>query len=391
MNNYDFSTLINRKKTSATKWNVKKGFIPLTIADMDFLTCPEVTKELIKRIKKGALGYTDVDDSFYSSYISFFKDYYNFEIDKSSLIFSLGVVPTISSSVRALTSIGDKVVITPPTYNIFYNSIVNNKRIPYEVELIKNNNEYYIDFNKLEEAFKDEKTKLFILCNPINPVGKIINKDELDKIGQLAKKYDVIVLSDEIHGLITRNGYKYIPYNNVNEDNKNNSVICLSPTKAFNLAGIHTSAIVINNEEIRKKVVRQINTDEVAEPNVLSIIAASAAFNLGRNYLDKLNEFLFDNKDYAFNFIKDNIPLIELNNSNATYLLWLDISKISKDSDLFASYLEKRHKLLVQSGTIYGKGGQGFIRINVATTRENLIIALKRLKEGVESFLLHNK
>lgn len=384
---YDFTTLINRKETFSSKWNVDDNVIPLTIADMDYLTCPPVKKALLKRIKKGVLGYTDVDDSFYESYKSFFGDYFNMKIKKDSLVFSLGVVPTISSCVRAFTDEGDNVVVTPPVYNIFYNSITNNKRVPLEVELVCHQGEYYIDYVNLEKAFADPKTKLFILCNPHNPVGKMYTKEELNNIGLLARKYHVLVISDEIHGLITRPGTKYTPFMNANDFNRMCSITCLSPTKAFNLAGVHTSAIVVDNEVFRKKIVKQINTDEVAEPNVLSIVASTAAFTKGREYLENVNEELFRNKDYVIYYIQNFIPEISVVNSDATYLVWADVRKFCFDSDDFIEFLLKKEKIVLQSGAIYGKGGNGYIRINVATTRGNLDLALDRLKTGVSEYI----
>ena len=389
-NRYDFKSTINRVKTSSTKWNKGEKIIPLTIADMDFLTCEEIKKDLLERIKLGVFGYTDVDSSFYESYSSFFKGEFNLKIKKESLVFSLGVVPTISSTVRCLTSVGDNVILTPPVYNIFYNSIINNKRVPLEVELVNNNGIYSINFDKLEKAFSDKKSKLFILCNPHNPVGKIYTKDELNKIGILAKKYNVVVLSDEIHGLITRPGTKYLPFVNANSFNKDISLTCLSPTKAFNLAGIHTSAILIDNKEIRDKVVRQINTDEVAEPNVLSIIASTSSLTKGKEYLSKLNSQLFENKKIACEII-NSIKGLKVVDSDATYLLWVDVSSICKDEKELVEYLEKNNHILVQAGSIYGKGGKSFIRINVATPKDVLLEGLSRLKKGVERFILSTK
>ena len=375
--NFDFDTQINRVKTHSTKWNNGKAFIPLTIADMDYLTCEDIKSDLLARINLGVFGYTDVDSSFYSSYQSFFKDNFNLNIKKESLVFSLGVVPTISSSIRALTDVGDNVCLTPPVYNIFYNSIINNHRVPLEVEMINDDLNYTINFDELEKAFADPKTKLFILCNPHNPIGKIYTIDELNRIGILAKKHNVIVLSDEIHGLITRPNIKYNPFVNANSFNSDISLTCLSPTKAFNLAGIHTSAIVIDNEEIRKKVVRQINTDEVAEPNILSIIASTSAFTKGRQYLKELNKNIFENKKIACDLI-NSIEGLKVKNTDATYLLWVDIRNITNDSNEFVSFLKENQKLLVQSGDIYGLGGKGFIRINVATQKDILLDGLNK-------------
>ena len=384
---YDFDQVISRRHSDSIKWNVEDNELPMWVADMDFKTAPEITKALQKRVEQGIYGYTEPDDSWYDAYISFFKDRYDFIFDKEDLVFSLGVVPTISSTVRKITNVGDNVVVLSPVYNIFYNSIVNNNRKVLEVPLIYKNYQYSIDFLALEEAFKLDNTSLLIFCNPANPISKIWSKEDMIKIGELANKYNVKVISDEIHCQLTRPGTKYIPFAMASKINKDISITCIAPTKAFNLAGIHSSAIVIFNEDLRKKVVRQINTDEVAEPNIFSCIASTAAFNEGREYLDQLREYLFSNRDYVKEYISKNIPSIHLIDGDATYLLWLDVSSVSKDSDILASFIRENTGLFLSKGSVYGKGGQGFLRMNVACPKETLIDGLNRLKKGIEQFL----
>lgn len=384
---YNFTDYIDRRKTSSTKWNILDNELPLWIADMDFQTCPSVSEAIISRAKHPIYGYTDISNDLFTAYSNFYKDIFNIEIDPSYMMFSLGVIPTISSTVRKLTNVGDNIVVCSPVYNIFYNSIVNNNRNVLEVPLIRKDDNYFLDFEGLEEAFKKENTTMIIFCNPANPVSRIWTKDELIRLGVLAKKYNVVVLSDEIHGFLTRPNTSYIPFFSVSEENKNNSVTCISVTKAFNLAGIHTSIAVCFNNDLYKKVNRQINTDEVAEPNVFSIVAAVAALNEGRDWLNKLREVLFTNRDYVDTYIKTNIPSIHLVNGDATYLLWIDISKMCTDSDEFISYLRKNTGLILSSGKTYGKGGNGYIRMNVACPKVILDDALNRLKSGVFNYI----
>lgn len=383
----NFNKVIERKSTNATKWNIKDGQLPLWIADMDFQVAYPIRKALSKRVKNGIYGYTDISDDFFKSYIKFYKERYDLKIEKQDMMFSLGVVPSISSTVRKLTNVGDNVVVLSPVYNIFYNSIVNNSRNVLEVELLKNGDDYSIDFENLEKAFKDEKTTLIIFCNPANPISKIWSKEDMIKLGKLAKENNVVVLSDEIHGFITRPNTKYTPFFSLNDTNKYNSVTCISVTKAFNLAGIHTSCILCPNKELYKKVNRQINTDEVAEPNVFSIVASNAALNESRDWLDKMREVVFENRDYVSNFINNNIPSLHVIKGDATYLLWIDCLRVEKDDKKLVEYLKEKTGLYLSSGSTYGKGGQGFLRMNVACPKSILNDALNRLKEGIGSYL----
>ncbi len=388
---YDFNTASSRRHTDSVKWDVKDNELPLSIADMDIETAPEIKKAILNRAESGIYGYTEPMDDWYQAYISFFSDRYNVKLEKEWMMFSTGVVPTISSSVRKLTKEGDNVVVLSPVYNIFYNSIVNNNRKVLEVELIHDDDDYKIDFESLEKAFALENTSLIIFCNPANPVGRIWTKDELAKLGELAYRYSVIVLSDEIHGFITRPGKKYIPFFSVNETNKMNSVNCVSVTKPFNLAGIQTSLCFVPNPELYKKVNRQINTDEVAEPNIFACPVTVAALNDGREWLDQANAFFYENEDEVRLFLKNNIPLLSVTPSDATYLLWIDVRKIAENSKDFVTHLRETTGLILADGAVYGKGGNGFVRMNVACPKAILNDALSRLKTGVDSYLTLKK
>ncbi len=388
---YDFNTASSRRHTDSVKWDVKDNELPLSIADMDIETAPEIKKAILNRAESGIYGYTEPMDDWYQAYISFFSDRYNVKLEKEWMMFSTGVVPTISSSVRKLTKEGDNVVVLSPVYNIFYNSIVNNNRKVLEVELIHDGDDYKIDFESLEKAFALENTSLIIFCNPANPVGRIWTKDELAKLGELAYRYSVIVLSDEIHGFITRPGKKYIPFFSVNETNKMNSVNCVSVTKPFNLAGIQTSLCFVPNPELYKKVNRQINTDEVAEPNIFACPVTVAALNDGREWLDQANAFFYENEDEVRLFLKNNIPLLSVTPSDATYLLWIDVRKIAENSKDFVTHLRETTGLILADGAVYGKGGNGFVRMNVACPKAILNDALSRLKTGVDSYVALKK
>ena len=387
MSKYNFDELTNRRNTNSVKWNVEEDKLPMWIADMDFKTAPEIQAALEARVASGIYGYTEPGDDWYEAYINFFEERHHFMIAKDWLVFSTGVVPTISSTVRKLTSVGDNVVVLSPVYNIFYNSIINNQRNILQVPLLYKENEYSIDWENLEIALKDKKTTLLIFCNPANPISKIWSREELERLGKLCEENSVPVLSDEIHCELVRPGKEYIPFASVNETNLYNSIMAIAPTKTFNLAGIQTSAIVIANPELRKKVVRQINTDEVAEPNVFSCPAAIAAFNEGKEWLDELREYLFSNRDYVKAYLENNIPELTLVDGDATYLLWINIDKLNTNSEEFTSFLKEEADLIVNEGKEYGGNGDHFIRLNVACPRARLEEGLKRLHQGVIKFL----
>ena len=382
MSNNPFDEIIDRRHTGSYKWDVDEGELPMWVADMDFKTAPCVIEALTRRISHGVFGYSYPEKEWAEAYVNFYQRHYGWTIDSKDIFFSLGVVPTLSSSVRALVAPGEEVVIFPPVYNIFYNSIRNNGCVIKEVPLLEHDGDYRMDFPAIEEAFASPKAKLCIFCNPHNPVGRIWNEEELRALYDIAKKNGVIILSDEIHGLVTKPGHPYLPFLSLSgvEDCV---YAAISPTKAFNLAGIHTSAIVIPNPEIRKKVERRLNTDECAEPNAFSCVASTAALNEGDEWLAKMNEYVFKNRAFAENFIKNEIPMLRVISGEGTYLLWVDCRKLKDSGKGFAAKARKETGLFVSDGAAYGTGGEGFIRINLACPLERVKDGLNRLKEAV--------
>ncbi|MBE6127453.1 MAG: putative C-S lyase [Erysipelotrichaceae bacterium] len=381
----EFDILVDRRKSGSIKWDVKDNELPMWVADMDFSAPECVRKALAKRVEHGVFGYCMPDEAWAKAYVGFYQRRFGWDIDSKDLIFCLGVVPVLSSSVRALTEVGDKVVLFTPVYNIFFNSILNSKRVPSVVPLIEKDGVYSLDYENIEKAFADEKAKLCFFCNPHNPVGKIYTEEEMAKLLALAKKHNVIILSDEIHGPVSLPGHPYKPMLSIPLSSEV-AYSAISPTKAFNLAGIHTAAIVIPNPEIRKKVERQINTDEVAEPNVFSCVASTAALNEGDEWLDKMNAYVAVSRKYASDYIKKEIPSLRVIDGEATYLLWVDCRKICADSRDFLAFLREKTGLFLSNGEEYGAGGEGFVRINLATSHQNVEEGLRRLKEGVEAY-----
>ena len=383
---YDFDTPINRRNTNSLKWDVAENELPMWVADMDFATAPEVREAIQKRASHGVFGYSVVPDEWCQAYIGWWQKRHGFSMQKDWLVFCTGVVPAISSTVRKLTTPAEKVLIQTPVYNIFFNSILNNVRQVIESSLKYSADQYEIDFEDLEQKLSDPQTSLMILCNPHNPGGKIWDKDTLERIGELCWKHHVVVLSDEIHCDLTDPGMKYTPFASVSEKCRENSITCIAPTKAFNLAGLQTAAVVIPNASLRHKVWRALNTDEVAEPNAFAVDAAIAAFTEGEAWLDELRKYIFENKMRTVEFVKENIPQIRVVTSHATYLLWLDCSSMAGSASEIAQHIRNKTGLYLSEGSQFGDCGEKFLRMNIACPRSILEDGLKRLQEGIVSY-----
>ncbi|KJJ66277.1 MalY/PatB family protein [Clostridium sp. FS41] len=382
---YDFERIVNRRGTASLKWDVEEQELPMWVADMDFQTAPEIMAAIRERADHGIFGYTVVPDAWYKAIQDWWKKRHGFLIEKEWLLFSTGVVPAISSIVRKMTMAGENIVIQTPVYNVFFNSIRNNGRNVLESRLRWDNGQYRIDFEDLEEKFKNPQTTMMILCNPHNPIGKIWDRETLERVGELAYKHHVLVLSDEIHCDLTDPGHEYIPFASVSEMCRKNSITCIAPTKTFNLAGLQTAAVAVPDENLRHKVNRGLNTDEVAEPNVFAITAAVAAFTKGEAWLEELRSYLKANKDYVREYLALEIPEITAVPSDATYLLWLDCRKLIGDSTMLCRFIRSDSGLYLSDGKDYGNG-QSHLRMNVACPREQLREGLARLKKSVAAY-----
>ena len=377
---YDFDRVIDRRNTNSYKWDSEKDVLPLWVADMDFETAPCVKEAIVKKAQFGIFGYSIYGEEWEQSYISWWKRRHNFEIKREWLIFTTGIIPAISTCVRKLTTAAEKVLVQTPCYNIFFNSIVNNGRVPLASPLAFDGTNYSIDFNRLEKDLSDPQCSLMILCNPQNPTGTIWKKEELARIGELCKKHGVKVISDEIHCDVTVPGKSYIPFAAASDVCASISVSCISPTKCFNIAGINTAAVVVPDEFLRHKVWRGLNTDEVAEPNVFAIDATVAAFNGGEDWLNQLNEYIYENRKFAADYIAQNCKGLSVINAEATYLLWVKLPD-GIDGNVFAQRLKEKTGLFIIGGNEYGKTGENFVRINLACPRSILEDAMERLKK----------
>lgn len=383
---YDFDKLNNRRNTHSMKWDIKDNELPLWVADMDFETAPVVKEALARRVEHGIYGYTIVEEEWEQAIINWWDRRHNYRMDPQWLIFCTGVVPAISTAVQRLTNVGDRIVVQTPVYSVFFNSIENHGRHPIENHLIYEEGKYHIDFHSLEEQLSHPQTRMMILCNPHNPIGQIWTREELEHIGQLCAKHHVIVLSDEIHCDLTNPECAYIPFASVSEICQQNSVTCLSASKAFNLAGLQSAAVSVPNDSIRAVLSRGLNSNEVAEPNAFAIDGVIAAFNEGEPWLNDLRAYIKENKKMVNLFLKDRLPELKLHNPEATYLLWIDCSELTQNASELQNFLREETGLYVSSGAEFRGNGHLFLRMNVACPASRVREALKRLEIGVQAY-----
>ena len=381
-----FDKITNRLNTNSIKWSGDENELPMWVADMDFEAPEEVSNALIERAAHKIYGYCDIPSDWNETIVNWRLKRYNHKIDKDDLLYCTSVIASISSTVRKITSPGENIVIQPPVYNIFYNCILNNGRNVLESPLVYEDGVYSIDFKDLEEKLSNKQTSMMILCNPHNPIGRAWSKEELAKIGELCHKYNVVVLADEIHCDLVDPKMVYTPFSSVNEVCKNISITCSSPTKTFNLAGLHTSYIYISNPYLKHKVWRAINTDEVAEANIFAVTGATAAFTYGGAWLDELREYIYQNKLDFINMVEKELP-VHIIRSNATYLLWVDCSKICSDTVELVDFIKAETGLRVTAGKVYGECGKAFIRVNIATQNVRVKEGAKRFIEGIKKYM----
>ena len=381
MRKYNFDQIIDRRHAYSYKWDVKDNELSMWVADMDFAVLPEITDAIKNRLNVCAFGYTKVPDEYYQSYKDWWKRQYDVDIPISSMTYCTGVVAAIDSIFKHILPRGSGVVVQTPVYHVFFNCIRNNGLTLFENQLLYKNNKYEIDFANLEELLKQENTKALLLCNPHNPVGRIWTKEELKKIVTLCNKYNVLLVSDEIHCGIVDPGKRY---NSILEQS-DNAIALISPTKIFNVAGIQAACIVCKNKVLLDKISIGVGQDDVGEANYFSPFATIAAFTYGDEWVKEMNEYVYQNKQYVVYYLKENIPNLHIVDQEATYLLWLDISSYSNNSNEFAKDFKKKTGLFVSPGMQFGKGGESFLRINIATSLANVKDACERLEKYLKN------
>ena len=378
---YDFDGITPRRGTNSCKWDTPQedGVLPMWVADMDFKTAPAVISSLRERVEHGIFGYTKVPQAYYDAVTGWFSGRHGWETRPEWIIYTSGVVPELSAIIKAMTEPGDKVIIQTPAYNCFYSSIRNNGCELSSNRLINNEGKYSIDFEDLEEKAKDPKAKLMILCNPHNPSGRVWTLEELTRIGDICLKHNIFIIADEIHCELTYREHKYIPFASISEKFQKNSVTCVSPSKAFNIAGLQIANIIASDETVRQRIDKAINENEVCDVNPFGVLATIAAYNESGEWLDSLREYIYANYLYLKEWFGKYLPELRITPLEGTYLVWIDCSASGECSCDIACRLEKEHKVKVNPGTMYGPEGEGFIRLNIACPRSMLEEGLRRI------------
>lgn len=383
---YNFDQVVNRRNSNSYKWdNTQPDVLPLWVADMDFQAAPCITQALHRRIDHGVFGYVKVPESYYDAVISWFSRRHGWTMQRDWIVYIPGVVPALSAIIKAMTNPGDKVLIQTPVYNCFFSSIRNNGCIIEENELVYANGTYTIDFDDFERRVSNPQVKVFVLCNPHNPAGRVWTADELRRMGELCLKHGVFVIADEIHCEMVCPGHAYTPYGTLSPELLKNAAICTSPSKAFNLAALQISNITIADADVRRRVDKAININEVCDVNAFGVEALQAAYNEGEEWLDEANAYIYNNYQVLCDFAKANLPYVQVCKLEGSYLAWLKLDGFAPSAEV-ASRLENEFGLKLSPGQIYGeRAGSDFLRLNLACPNATLVAALNRLKTGLDA------
>lgn len=388
---YDFSRPTDRRGTDSYKWDSapEADFIPLWVADMDFETFPGITEALQRRVAHGIFGYTRVPEAYYEAVCRWFDKRHGWHINREDIIYTSGVVPAVSAVIKALTLPGDQVIVQGPVYNCFFSSIRNNGCEMVSNSLIYNKEElrYEIDFDDLERKLKHERARLMLLCNPHNPGGRVWTRDELTRVAELCRKYGVRVVSDEIHCELTLYDNEYVPFGSLPDELSRGSITCCSPSKAFNTAGLQIANIVCRDAEVRNRIDRAININEVCDVNPFGVIALQAAYSdEGYEWLTQLRKYISANYDLLLERFARELPKCKVMRMEGTYLAWIDCSELHISSDEIEEMLMHENKVWVNAGSMYGAEGAAFIRINMACTSELLNEGITRIVNGLGAY-----
>lgn len=385
---YDFSRPTERRGTDSYKWDSapETDIIPLWVADMDFETFPAITEALQRRVAHGIFGYTRVPEAYYEAVCNWFGKRHGWHINREDIIYTSGVVPAVSAVIKALTLPGDQVIVQGPVYNCFFSSIRNNGCEMVSNSLISNKEElrYEIDFDDLERKLAHERARLMLICNPHNPGGRVWTRDELTRMAELCHKYGVRVVSDEIHCELTLYDNEYVPFGSLPDELSRDSITCCSPSKAFNTAGLQIANIVCRDAEVRNRIDRAININEVCDVNPFGVIALQAAYSdEGYEWLTQLRAYISSNYDLLRERFARELPKCKVMRMEGTYLAWIDCSELHISSDEIEEMLMHENKVWVNAGSMYGTEGAAFIRINMACTSELLNEGITRIVNGL--------
>lgn len=381
---HNFDLVPSRWNTNSYKYDSapNQEIIPLWVADMDFPTAPVVQEAILKRAQHPIFGYVKVPESFYQSTMNWFARRHGWTIPRDAFIYTSGVVPAISAIIQGICKPGDKVLVQTPVYNCFFSSIRNSGCERVDSPLIYEDGTYHIDFKDFEQKASDPGVKVFLMCNPHNPAGRVWTREELTRLGEICLKHQVFVISDEIHCELVMPGYKYTPFASLSQEFMKNSAVCISPSKSFNIAGLQIANIIIADAEIQKKVDKAININEVCDVNPFGVEALQAAYTPeGEEWLMQLNDYIAGNYEFLCAFFQKELPQFPVTKLEGTYLAWIDVRSLNESSEQLEERLMEEQKVWINAGSMYGT--EGFIRINLACPRATLEEGLKRLKKGL--------
>lgn len=384
--NYNFDKIIDRKGTASEKYSFleKKGFsedtLPMWVADMDFETVPEVKEKLKELAEHGIYGYTGRTDEYYKAVCSWFSRRFQWEIEQNWIISTPGIVFALAAAVRAFTNPNDGVMIQQPVYYPFESVILRNHRTVVNNQLKLTDGKYEMDFELMERQIKEHHVKLFLLCSPHNPVGRVWTRDELMKTAEICSKYNVIVAADEIHCDFVRKGFRHTSFGTLPEEFSHRSIICTAPSKTFNLAGLQASNIIISNNELRSRYLTELNACASFGAGMFGLAACETAYKTGEPWLEALLTYLEQNYQYVKNFLAEHLPKIRLTELEGTYLIWMDFRSCQLDDEELKEKMRYDAKLWLDEGTMFGAAGSGFMRMNIAVPRKVLEDAMIRLK-----------
>lgn len=385
----NFNIVVNRKNTNCLKYDfaVRRGrpenVLPLWVADMDFKVAPEITQAIEKRVAHGIFGYSEVKEEYFEAVAAWMEQKHGWHVKEDWLVKTPGVVFALAMAVQAFTEPGDAVIIQQPVYYPFSEVIADNgRRIVDNTLELKEDGKYHINFEDFEQKVKGNHVKLFLLCSPHNPVGRVWTKEELKKIAAICRKYDVIVVSDEIHEDFVFNG-KHQVFADLSEDAKNRTITCTAPSKTFNLAGLQVSNIWIANPKLREKFKKQIAAAGYSQLNTLGLTACEAAYRYGGEWHAELLGYLKSNLNFLREFLQTRLPEVKLIEPEGTYLVWLDFGSLGLTEEQREELLTKKAGIWLDSGAIFGAAGEGFERINIACPRSILKDALERIERAV--------
>ncbi len=386
MPDFDFDTIVNRRGTNSYKWDSapEDDILPLWVADMDFRTAPAIIEALQRRVSHGIFGYTKVPRAYYDATTSWFARHHGWHFNADEIIYTSGVVPAVSAIIKALVRPGDGVILQTPAYNCFFSSIRNNGCRTVENPLLYDGRTFSIDFDDLQRKAADPANTLLILCNPHNPSGRVWTRAELERIDDICRRNGVAVLSDEIHCELVFKPHSYIPFASLSPETAANTVTCVSPSKAFNIAGLQIANIVARNERWRALIDKAININEVCDVNPFGVIATIEAYNNGREWLEALIEYIAGNYATLCSFIAEHLPALKVCPLEGTYLAWVDIRALGMTSAAVERRLYDTGRVWMNAGTLYGADGEGYIRINLACPRATLDEALSRMATALQ-------